>query len=226
MSSAGASAGAGAGGGTGTGARAAAWQLPQIDGPVVGRSRRREDLVAIERDAFDQGFAEGRAAGFAAAQQEQQAALAQSVARVQQLDEILQLMARPIEQLDREVERQLATLAVAIARQVVRREIKTHPDEIVAVIRETVALLPLSAREVRVHLHPEDARLVRERLSEVSGDRAWSIAEDPILSRCGCRVTSENSVIDAQFEQRLGAAIAMVMGDMRSGSGSSVMSQP
>jgi flagellar assembly protein FliH len=203
----------------GTDARAAAWQLPQINGPVVGRSRRREDLDAIARDAFDQGFTEGREAGLAAAQQQQQAAQAEIAARVQQLDKVLQFMARPIEQLDREVQLQLAALAGAIARQVIRREIKTHPDEIVAVIRETVALLPVSAREVRVHLHPEDARLVRERLSEVTGDRAWSIAEDPILARGGCRVTSENSIIDAQLEQRLGAAIATVLGDTRDGTG-------
>jgi flagellar assembly protein FliH len=203
-----------------TGTHAAAWQLPQISGPVVGRSRRREDLDAIARDAFDQGFAEGRQAGIAAAQQEQQAAEAEITARVQQLDKVLQFMARPIEQLDSEVQLQLAALAGAIARQVIRREIKTHPDEIVAVIRETVALLPVSAREVRVHLHPEDARLVRDRLVEVTADRAWSIAEDPILARGGCRVTSENSMIDAQLEQRLGAAIATVLGDTRDESGS------
>lgn len=201
-----------------TGAHAAAWQLPQISGPVVGRSRRREELDAIARDAFDQGHAEGREAGRAAAQQEQQAAQAALAQRVQQLDEILQFMARPIEQLDREVQLQLASLAGAIARQIVRREIRTQPDEIVAVIRETVALLPVSAREVRVHLNPEDATLVRERLTEVTGDRAWSIAEDPILARGGCRVTSENSAIDAQLEQRVGAAIATVLGDARHGS--------
>jgi hypothetical protein len=108
-----------------TGTHAAAWQLPQISGPVVGRSRRREDLDAIARDAFDQGFAEGRQAGIAAAQQEQQAAEAEITARVQQLDKVLQFMARPIEQLDSEVQLQLAALAGAIARQVIRREIKT-----------------------------------------------------------------------------------------------------
>jgi flagellar assembly protein FliH len=206
--------------GAGRGALAAVWQLPQINGPVVGRSRRREDLDAIERDAYDKGFAEGREAGLAAARHEQQAAQAESATRVQQLDELLQFMARPIADLDREVQLQLAALAGAIARHVVRRELTTQPDEIVAVIRETVALLPVSAREVRVHLHPEDARLVRERLSEVTSDRAWSIAEDPILARGGCRVTSENSIIDAQLEQRLGAAIAAVLGDSRSGSDS------
>jgi flagellar assembly protein FliH len=204
--------------GAGNGARAAVWQLPQINGPVVGRSRRREDLDVIEGDAFDKGFAEGREAGLAAAQQEQQAAQTEIAARVRQLDEVLEFMARPIADLDREVLLQLAGLAGAIARHVVRRELTTQPDEIVAVIRETVALLPVSARDVRVHLHPEDARLVRERLSEVTGDRAWSIAEDPILARGGCRVTSENSMIDAQLEQRLGAAIAAVLGDSRGGS--------
>jgi len=208
--------------GAGAGARAAVWQLPQINGPVVGRSRRREDLEAIERDAFDQGLAEGREAGLEAARHAELAAHADIAARVRQLDEILQFMARPIADLDREVQLQLAALAGAIARQVVRRELKAHPDEIVAVIRETVSLLPVNAREGRVHLHPEDARLVRERLVEVSGDRVWSIAEDPILARGGCRVTSENSTIDAQLEQRLGAAIAAVLGDARAGSGPEV----
>jgi flagellar assembly protein FliH len=76
-------------------------------------------------------------------------------------------------------------------------------------------LLPVTAREVRVHLNPEDAALVRSRLAEATSERAWSITEDSILPRGGCRVTSENSTIDAQVEQRLGAAIAAVLGDER-----------
>jgi flagellar assembly protein FliH len=73
----------------------------------------------------------------------------------------------------------------------------------------------MTAREVRVHLNPEDAKLVRARLVEASGDRVWTIAEDPIISRGGCRVSSESSSIDAQLEQRLGAAIAAALGDAR-----------
>jgi flagellar assembly protein FliH len=101
----------------------------------------------------------------------------------------------------------------------VRRELKTQPDEIIAVVRETVGLLPIVARQVRVHLHPEDAELVRSRLAIASGEVAWSIVEDPMLARGGCRVTSETSNIDAQLEQRLGAAIATVLGDERGHSG-------
>jgi flagellar assembly protein FliH len=191
-------------------AGAAVWELPPIDGPVVARRRRGADLDAVEREAWDKGYAEGREAGLAAARQEQQAAQAEIDRRVQQLGSILEFMSRPLAELDAQVQRQLAVLAGAIARQVVRRELKIHPDDIIGVIRDTVA------RDVRVHLNPEDATLVRSRLTEVTSERAWSITEDPILPRGGCRVTSENSTIDAQVEQRVGAAIAAVLGDERS----------
>jgi flagellar assembly protein FliH len=194
---------------------AAVWELPPIDGPVLARSRRSSDLDAVEREAWDKGYGEGRAAGVAAALQEQQAAQAEIDRRVQHLGSILDFMAKPIAEVDDQVQRQLAMLAGAIARQVVRREIKLQPDDIIGVIRDTVSLLPVTAREVRVHLNPEDAKLVRSRLAEVTSERAWSITEDPILPRGGCRVTSENSTIDAQVEQRLGAAIAAVLGDQR-----------
>jgi flagellar assembly protein FliH len=197
---------------------AATWQLPALGGPVLPGRRRAENLTAIEREAWEAGHAQGREAGLVAAQQEARVAAAEADRRVQQLQSILDLMARPLIDLDHQVQRQLALLAGAIARQIVRRELKTQPDEIVAVVRETVGLLPIVARQVRVHLHPQDAELVRSRLAAAaSGERAWSIVEDPMLARGGCRVTSETSSIDAQLEQRLGAVIATVLGDERTG---------
>ncbi len=198
--------------------KAALWELPMLGGALLPARRRSEELTAVEREAWEHGHAQGREAGLAAAAQETRAAGAELDRRVQQLQGILDLMARPLLDLDQQVQRQLATLAGAIARQIVRRELKTQPDEIVAVVRETVALLPINAREVRVYLHPDDAELVRSRLSVGSGQPAWSIVEDPMLARGGCRVSSGPSSIDAQLEQRLGAAIAVVLGDERSAS--------
>ncbi|MCC7464334.1 MAG: flagellar assembly protein FliH [Gammaproteobacteria bacterium] len=195
--------------------RAQTWVPPAVDGPVVGKPRRIGELDAIEREAWDAGFGAGREAGLAAVRREQQAQLAELDQRLRHWAQILDLLARPLRELDEQVERQLALLAGAIARQVVRREIRTQPDQIIAVIRATVALLPMATRDVRVHLHPDDARLVRERLQEPGGDCAWAIVEDPVLSPGGCRVTTENSTIDARIEQRLGAAIAAVLGDER-----------
>ena len=106
-------------------------------------------------------------------------------------------------------------LAFTLARQLVRRELRADPGQIIGIVRDTVALLPSAARDVRVHLHPEDARLLRERLAITTADRAWSIVEDPVLGRGGCRVTTENSQIDARLETRLGAALSALLGDER-----------
>jgi flagellar assembly protein FliH len=193
-----------------------AWAVPRVDGPVLGQ-RRLADLGALEREAWDQGYAAGETAGRAVAAAEQQRLAAELRERVARLDQLLALQATPLADLDASVFRQLATLAAAIARQLVRRELRAQPEQIIAVIRDTVALLPVATRDVRIHLHPQDAALVREQLAMPAAERAWTLVEDPVVARGGCRIHSENSSIDAQVETRLGAAIAAVLGDERAG---------
>src|ERR1700755_3023194 len=101
----------------------------------------------------------------AAARAEMQGQIDLLKARVTRLDAILKLLARPLEELDAEVERQLTLLAITVGKQILRRELKTDPSQIVAVIRESVARLPAASRDIRVQLHPEDAAVVRETLA-------------------------------------------------------------
>ncbi|HTP39006.1 MAG TPA: FliH/SctL family protein [Steroidobacteraceae bacterium] len=196
-------------------APATPWVLPPVDGPVVGAHRRRADLDAIERQAWEEGFEEGRQAGIKAGQKQCEDMVGEQRRLLGYVNSICALQSAPLAELDENVVQQLAGLAAAIARQVVRRELSTHPEQIITVIRETLALLPGSAREVRVVLHPEDAALVNERLAESQAERAWNIVEDPMLSRGGCRIQSQNSTIDARVESRLAAAIGAILGDAR-----------
>jgi flagellar assembly protein FliH len=193
----------------------ASWALPQVDGPVVGRRRRREDLQLIEREAWDTGYAAGRDSGLAAARAEQQRLSEELRERAQRFGHMLNLLARPLQDLDNSVYESLGTVVEAIVRQLMRRELKTAPEQIVGVVRSAVSELPMAARDVRVHLHPEDAALLREKLAEPSSDHAWRIVEDPVLTRGGCRVSSENSTIDARLETRIGAAVALALGEAR-----------
>ncbi|MEO0971921.1 MAG: FliH/SctL family protein, partial [Pseudomonadota bacterium] len=71
-------------------------------------------------------------------------------------------------------------------------------------------------REVRVELHPEDATLVRDRLQDrQQGTKRWSIVEDPLIARGGCRVKGDDSLIDATLEARVGALVSRVFGEQR-----------
>jgi flagellar assembly protein FliH len=106
-------------------------------------------------------------------------------------------------------------LAMTLVRQLLRREIRAEPGEIVAVVRSAMALLPVAARNVCVHLHPEDAALVREVLTSSGDERPWRLVVDPLAGRGGCKVTTEDSYIDASVNSRLTKLFAQVFGDER-----------
>jgi flagellar assembly protein FliH len=131
------------------------------------------------------------------------------------LETALQALSRPLAQLDDAVHSQIAMLATALTRALLRRELRTEPTQIIGIVRDTVALLPASARGVRVTLHPEDAALVRERLVASGPEAAWSIIEDPVLARGDCRVHTDYAQLDARLETRLNEALAALIGEER-----------
>ncbi|MET0497565.1 MAG: flagellar assembly protein FliH [Steroidobacteraceae bacterium] len=200
----------------------ARWDLPSVTGNVV-QSRRPGKTVAeleeVETRAYDEAFASGREAGLAAARAETQKTIDQLKAQAVRFEQVIGLLAEPLKDVDAQVEQQLLSLALTIARQLVRRELKIDPSQVIAIIRETVALLPLAARDVRVHLHPEDAAVVRERLATPAADRAWTIVEDPVMTRGGCRVATETALIDARLETRINTVISTLLGDQRTRGG-------
>jgi flagellar assembly protein FliH len=195
------------------------WSMPEVGGPIVGRSRDEKkgapNTVDLLREALQESAARGYQAGLAKAQAESQASLDALAARVKQLDSLLQLLGQPLAQLDTEVEKELLRLTLAVGKQLARRELRIDPTQVIGIIRESLSLLPAAAREVRIHLHPEDAATVRERLAEPSKERAWTIVEDPTLTRGGCIVRTETSQIDVRVESRVNAVIANAMGEER-----------
>src|SRR5258708_19429434 len=99
------------------------------------------DLQAeAHKEAFEQGLAEGREAGRAEVR-----------AQVERLAGMFYDLAKPFEVLDAEVERELLTLAMALARQIVRREPKADPTQILGIIPKPIPALPAPARAVPVH---------------------------------------------------------------------------
>jgi len=191
------------------------WTLPSVNGPIVGTKRTE----GAQRDAIEQKSEVQRARGYedgmAVAQAEIATRTAQLDARIRRVDAILSFMSKPLAALDDEVQKQLLKLALTVGKQLARRELKADPAQIIAIIREAVSRLPAAVRDIRVHLHPEDAAIVRERLSTPSNERAWSVIEDPALSQGGCMVRTDNSQIDARLENRLNAIVSSILGDER-----------
>lgn len=182
------------------------WQPPTVDGDVAHSTNvslvTAKQIEGIQNQAYDEGFSQGHHEGMAEAKR--------------QLEPILSSLAEPLADFDETVMEELATLIKVVAQQLVRRELATKPDEIVAVVRDAITALPIASANVSVHLHPEDAMLVRNALS--IGDEPehdYRIVEDPTQGRGGCRVLTENSEIDASMERRLTAVVAKMLGGSR-----------
>lgn len=184
------------------------WDVPSIEDPDNSGLLTAGRLESLQKEAYDEAFQKGHADGVAAGEKSVQA-------RIERLDELLKAQARPFDALDEMVEKQLVELAMAVVRQLFRREIRIEPSHIIGVVREAIQLLPVASRSVQLHVHPDDATLVRESLSPTDKEPAWTIVEDPLISRGGCKVTSENSQVDATTEARLQAVISSVAGDER-----------
>lgn len=172
------------------------------------RQGRQEGFEEGKKSGFDQGFEEGAKKGY-----EDNVHLLRK--QNAEFVSLLESLAEPFRQLDEQVERELVNLAIGIASQLVRREIKVDPGQIVAVVREAVRALPLSSRKISLTLHPEDAELVRSALVLDEMSPPWGIKEDPLLTRGGCIVETEASHVDATVENRLAAIVARVLGGER-----------
>lgn len=184
------------------------WEVPAIDGGNGNGYLTAGRLEAIQKEAYEEAWRVGRTEGLKAGEAEVRA-------RVERLDELLQALAEPFDELDQQIEEQLVELAMTATRQLFRREIREQPTHVIGVVREAIQLLPIASRSVHVHLHPDDAAIVREYLSPAEGEPAWDIVEDPLISHGGCRVTAENAQIDATAESRLNALIGRIAGDER-----------
>jgi flagellar assembly protein FliH len=198
------------------------WDAPAVAGKTVqGRRAGRtvSELEDVDRRTQQEAYAKGHAAGLATARAESQQALNQLKTQVANIEKMLGAIAQPFKDLDAHIEEQLVQLSLTIARQLVRRELRMDPAQVIAIVRESVALLPAATRDVRVHLHPEDANVVREKLATPGADRAWTIVEDPVMTRGGCRVTTDTASIDSRLETRIQSIMATILGEERSDAG-------
>ncbi len=179
-----------------------------------------DQIEAMQKQAYDEAFAQGKKDGHSEGFKEgSKQGYEENVQVLQdkatEFVSLMESLSQPFKVLDTEVEKELVKLAMAIATQIIRREIKMDPGQIVAAVREAINILPLSSQKISLFLHPEDAGLVRSALPLDEISPAWRIVEDPLITRGGCKVDTEISHIDATVENRLAAVIANLFGGER-----------
>lgn len=196
------------------------WRAPDLDSTSINDNsydfnatgshsgKQREQQKILQQQAYDESHAKGYKEGMAHGQKELNKQL-------ESLQSLINALIMPLPDLDDLVVDELVQLCMAVVKQMVRRELKISPGEVVAVVRQALSLLPVAASEITLELHPEDAKLIRNALLGPETESSWKINEDPLLTRGGCRVLTRTSRIDATVEKRINSVIAEVMGGER-----------
>lgn len=175
------------------------WEPPVF--PGAGRCpedvvlHTAQQLDEMEAAAYQDGFARGHGEGYAAG-------LQQARAEATRLRELVAHLARPLAQIDEEVERTLVAMTVEVARRLVQQELELDPMRVLGVVREAIGALDGSARQMRVMAHPEDAKLLQEHLVAPPDVAELRVVADPSLMRGDCRVVSDAAQVDARLDTR------------------------
>lgn len=160
-----------------------------------------EDIERIHAEAHRQGYEhghqqgtkEGHEAGYAAGQ-----AVAREEAR--RLTGAAERLESALSRIDAEVADELLALAIEIARQVARAELRARPDAILNVVREALSQLP--HQHAAIFLNPEDASLLRSYMGDQLTHAGHRIHEDIKLQRGDCVVEAGGSHLDATVATR------------------------
>ena len=213
----------------GTAMQGAAAAKPAARRPVVGgvpgqaEAQEREAVRAAEASAAppgppieerlnqarQEGYQDGYRNGLAALESYKQTQAAQMAAHMSdQVGALASDFHHRLESLEQQLAGRIAGVALELARQVVRTELRQSPELVVDVAEQALGALLASARQVIVRLSPDDHGLAQAQLSEMLAARGARLVPDASVQRGGCIVESDIAVVDATVEARWARAAA------------------
>lgn len=201
------------------------WSMPDMQGEIANapesdaaRIKRLmksnptsvEVIEAIQQKAYEEGLKLGKQQG--KLQFEEQYELLKN-----KFITIVNAMQKPLHRINDEVDEELLQLCLIISKQVVRRELKQSPEQIAAVIRECLTVLPATELNPKIRLHPDDLACVREIYPDNGSEdeSSWQLIEDSSITPGGCEVDTKSTHIDATVEARINQLASKILGGNR-----------
>lgn len=174
----------------------AAPALPAPAGPAVP-GITPEALADAEARAYERGREAGRAA--------LQAELEADRARESEVLRALAIEMRALKEDPQRFFEPVRRLSLHIAEQLVRGELRTHPDTLAQIVRQSLSALDAPGAGVIVALHPDDAAMLEA--AKPSFLQEVKLQPDPTLFRGSVRLRLDSTVLEDLIEHRLDAIV-------------------
>lgn len=192
--------------------------------PQVGMTAEEMQAIfdAAEKDGFEQGqrdgFAKGQTEGYEAGRQQGLKEMrAQLVAEQQRFQALANALLEPVNAQDNDLEMMLLDVICTLTQSVVQREVQTDSSNILELVRNAIAALPVGSKNIRVCLNPDDLAAVEAYAAEQQLD--WRFLGDSQLLPGGCRIETPESRVDFSVSSRLQTLLEQFVNKQLAGSG-------
>jgi flagellar assembly protein FliH len=141
-------------------------------------------------EGFKKGYTKGMKEGYEAGMQK-------ASEHEQGFIDLANTFTSSLKQADEKIAEELLTLALDIAKAMLKTSLNTDNNRILAVVRESIRYLPMVKQPARILLNPLDAEAVKLNLAEELAEGGWQLIEDLSIERGGCMVETPSNQIDA-----------------------------
>lgn len=150
-----------------------------------------EEIESIEQQAREEGYQAGLAEGRLQADQE-----------LQQLSQLLAAVNQSQQGLEVDLADSVLELALLVAQQMIGNELRQHPQQLLAPIREALAAIPAATAPSKLYLSADDIELLQHDLQfELPAD-VWRILPDQSLDSGSCRIETPTTQLDYSLASR------------------------
>lgn len=174
-----------------------------VEPPPPPEPSVHEQLHAARQSGYQDGYRDGMAALDAFKQSFAKQMSAQIGTLVESFDGEMRA-------LEDDMAAAVARIAVELARQVVRSELDQRPELIARVAHDAVEALQLTARHVRVRVHPDDFALVQDGAGRELEAREAQLIPDADVARGGVKVDADIASVDATIATRWQQAVSAI----------------
>jgi flagellar assembly protein FliH len=144
-------------------------------------------LEAIQQQAHDEGY---------------QAGSERARAEGERLQQLAQHYSQAIATVEESIAEDLLSLALDIAKQLLREALIVKPELILPIVREALASLSEPRQNPVLLLNPADLELVTLRMGDLLAIEGWKVLADERIEAGGCRVESANGEVNATLATR------------------------
>ena len=173
----------------------------------AGKDETPASPEEIRRNAYEEGFSEGRNAGFTAGK-------AEADAIVERMQSLLAEIERIWQHLTETYEKQIVQLVCRVSEKVVMGQAAGDHEMVQRSIIDAFRMIPEPV-EVTLEINPEDVEFIEtakeDFFKQVKELKHMALIPDPSVSPGGCRLKTRFGEVDATIESRLDSIQRTIM---------------